>query len=210
MSDETYQEIEIKLYAPDLDAVRQRLEHSEAKLVSPRVHEVNYRYDTPDGAFVGQHLVLRLRQDNKIRITYKEPQDEQAQARGVHQRYEAEIVVDDFQAADTILQKLGFVVYMSYEKYRTTYQIGGAEVVLDEMPYGSFVEIEAGNEDAIQQTAEHLGLHHAPRLQYSYSRMFDHVRGNLGLSFRDLTFENFRGVTVPFEAFAPPDHSERS
>jgi len=31
---------------------------------------------------------------------------------------------------------------MMYEKYRTTFTIGSLEVVLDELPYGNFVEIE--------------------------------------------------------------------
>lgn len=202
--EKTYSEIEVKLFVPALDPVRLRLEAAEAVLVSPRVYEHNLRYDNADGTLAARGFVLRLRQDTRARITYKEPLDPAAQHRGVHARYEAEVTVDDFETTDTILRKLGFAVVMAYEKYRTTYQLGAAEVVLDEMPYGHFVEIEAPDEDTIDHTADQLGLSLAPRIPYSYAAIFANVQANLGLAFRDLTFANFEGIAVPVTAFDPP------
>ena len=197
-------EIEVKLYVPSLAPIQARLEAAGATLAAPRVYENNLRYDNAERTLASRGFVLRLRQDTRSRITYKEPLDPTAQERGVHSRYEAEITVDDFDTTDTILTKLGFHVVMTYEKYRTTYTLNGAEIVLDEMPYGNFVEIEAGNEEAIEQMVSHLKLTDAPRIAYSYSLIFAHVQRNLGLTFRDLTFANFEGITVPPSAFDPP------
>jgi len=41
-----------------------------------------------------------------------------------------------------VFEALGYAVYMMYEKYRTTFRLDNLEVVLDELPYGNFVEIE--------------------------------------------------------------------
>jgi len=205
-----YREIEVKLYVKNLDVVRARLEAAGAKLLSARVHEQNLRYDHTDGDFADKGLVLRLRRDNGVRITYKEPQDPTAKDRGIHSRVEVEVGVmeDDFDAADTLLHKLGYDVMMIYEKYRTTYDLAGAEVVLDEMPYGSFVEVEGTSEEAIEQVLDHLGLTNALRLSDSYAQLFRHVKANLGITGRDLTFEAFEGVDVPFSAFSPPENEK--
>jgi adenylate cyclase, class 2 len=199
-----HSEIEVKLYVPLLEPVQTQLDVVGATLVSGRTFEHNLRYDNAEGTLASKGFVLRLRRDKRNRITYKEPLDPVAQHRGVHSRYEAEVTVDDFETTDTILQKLGFSVVMAYEKYRTTYHADGAEIVLDEMPYGHFVEIEAADEATIDRTADRLGLSMVPRLSYSYARLFEHVQANLGLTFRDLTFANFAGITVPLTAFDPP------
>ena len=50
--------------------------------------------------------------------------------------------VSSFDNAKALLEALGYRVSVMYEKYRTTYDWGGCEVTLDEMPYGDFAEIE--------------------------------------------------------------------
>ncbi len=198
-----YSEIEVKLAVDDLEAVANRLESLGAALAKPRVYERNVRYDDSDRTMDRDGTVLRLREDNRIRLTYKAPLDPAAVARGVHERFEVEVVVDSFDAMETLLSRLGYHPYMVYEKYRTTYVLEGAEVVLDEMPYGTFVEIE-GDEATINLLLEKLNLQDVPRLPYSYSTIFDHVRAHLGMAINDLTFANFEGVTVHRDAFLPP------
>jgi adenylate cyclase class 2 len=202
MNDSQYREIEIKLYIPDLDSVRARLEAAGAALTQPRIYERNIRYDNAGGALTSSGIILRLRQDVRARLTYKEPGA--TLASGLYARYEAEVEVSDFETMHTILLRLGFAPSMIYEKYRTTYHLGGAEVVLDEMPYGRFVEIE-GEEAAIQDAVQVLNLGDAARFNAGYAALFEHVRRNLGLPFRDLTFENFSGIVVTKEAFQPPN-----
>ena len=42
---------------------------------------------------------------------------------------------------------------MRYEKYRETFTLEGAEIVLDELPVGNFMEIEATREQIRSITA---------------------------------------------------------
>jgi adenylate cyclase class 2 len=198
-----YTETEVKLYVPDLAAVAKRLEAVGAKLTAPRVHEVNARYDDADETLNRERKVLRLRRDTRIRLTYKDEGGERTASNALS-RYEAEVEVSDFDTMHTILENLGYRPYMIYEKFRTTYELDGAEVTLDEMPYGSFVEIE-GDEDAIGRALERLNLQDAPRMAAGYAMLFENVKRHLGLDIQDLTFANFEGVDVPQRAFASPD-----
>ncbi|MEB2288658.1 MAG: class IV adenylate cyclase [Anaerolineae bacterium] len=195
MSD--HSETEVKLHVPDLDGLAARLVAAGAALHSPRTHEHNVRYDTPGGDLSRQYIVLRLRQDARVRLTYKGP----AQVtEGVMSRYEAEVTVDDFATMDGILRALGYAPFAIYEKYRTTYRWGEAEIVLDELPFGNFCEIE-GPLPAIHAALAALGLQDRPRIPTSYLGVFAVLKGRLGLTFRDLTFANFAGIVVPPEVF---------
>lgn len=192
-------EIELKLRVDNFDDVRQRLDEAGARLVQPRILERNNRYDDFKGSLAGVGDVLRLRQDTRVRLTFKQGRDKTRVGDAVS-RFEAEVEVSDFDAMDEILRRLGYRTYMVYEKYRTTYQLGSVEVVLDELPYGNFVEIE-GDGDAIQQAREALGLQDAQAFQSGYTELFRRVRDRLGLRFTDLTFDNFKDIDVPDGAF---------
>lgn len=191
------QETEVKLYTPDLNALRHTLDAAGAHLITPRQHETNIRYEDSTHSFVPRGIVLRLRQDDSVRLTYK---DGGQIVDGIITRTELEVTVSDFDIMNAILEKLGYVRHMVYEKYRSTYELDDAEILLDEMPYGNFTEIE-GDHESIERLMARLGLQEAPRMPGSYARIFDHVRRHLGLSFNDLTFENFEGLHVPESVF---------
>jgi adenylate cyclase class IV len=54
-------EVEVKLRVADREALLRRLARLNAKLVRPRVHEMNTLYDTPDGALARREQMLRIR-----------------------------------------------------------------------------------------------------------------------------------------------------
>lgn len=191
-------ETELKLYVPDLKPVAQRLEALGATLTAPRILEKNTRYEDAEGKIAAAGTVVRLRQDTRARLTYKE--GERSVGEYGSSRYEAEVDVSDFGKMETILGKLGFHPVLVYEKYRTTYALDDAEITLDEMPYGNFVEIEA-DEDVIGRLVDTLDLQDARRMAGSYTTLFKIVKQNLRLEFTDLTFANFAGVDVPESAF---------
>jgi adenylate cyclase, class 2 len=198
MNNPRYRETEIKLYVPDLEAVALGLTELGAELRAPRVFERNVRYENAEKTLTDAKIVVRLRQDTCVRLTYKEPP--QLIDGNIPSRFEAEVEVGDFGTMDLILGKLGYFPHQVYEKYRTTYELDGAEIVLDEMPYGNFVEIE-GEPGAIRTVVEKLKLQNATRLEDNYLELFENVRRNLNLSFTDLTFTNFYGINVPQSAF---------
>ena len=186
-------EIEVKIKVENLAAVEQKLKAAGATLKAGRVYERNVRYEDAGETFTPAARVLRLRQDTQVHLTYKEPHDPVG---GGWARTELEVTVSDFETTDLLLQKLGFHAAWIYEKYRTTYALENCEVVLDEMPFGPFIEVE-GQPDAIQRALLALGLTDALRITTSYSDLFFQLKARLGLSFRDLTFENFRDITIP-------------
>ncbi len=191
-------EIEAKLHVPDLKPVEEALKASGATLKAERVYERNVRYENAEQSLTASGRVVRLRQDTRVRLTYKEPTDQMNA--NVSTRAELEVTVSDFEMMNLILAKLGYHPAWLYEKYRTTYELAGAEVVLDEMPYGLFVEAE-GDAESIENALQSIHLHEQKRLQGSYSDWFFRIKAQLGLTFNDLTFENFRGVAVPDHLF---------
>jgi len=189
----TGKELEVKFYVPDLPAFEKRLVGQGAALELPRVHEVNLRFDTPSEELGRTYRVLRLRQDSQVRVTFKGPGIEKD---GVQQRQELEFSVSDFAAAQAVFEALGYQVVVMYEKYRTTYALGDVLVVLDEMPYGNFIEIEGPAGESIQKAARQLGLNWERRNLESYVFMFERLRQAKGWTFRDLSFANFAGKAI--------------
>jgi adenylate cyclase class 2 len=205
-------ELEVKFLLSKPGAFIERLHILGAHLEKPRVYESNLRFDTPDRALTRSAQVLRLRQDAKVRVTYKGPGKLQG---GVRARQEIEFGVDDFAAAKATFEALGYEVSFVYEKYRTTYTLDvgrddfsrakatevattnrDVEIVLDETPIGTFTEIEGPDAATIQTAARQLGLDWEARINESYVYLFENVRRALWLAVRDLTFENFREVEV--------------
>lgn len=193
-----YYETEVKFYVPDLQEIAMRIKDAGGVLTSPRVLETNLRFDREDGSFEQNNIALRLRQDKRIRLTFKEG-NRVAQSFG-STRFEAEVEVSNFDAMWVILEKLGFHVYWKYEKFRTTYQLHHTEIVLDELPFGNFVEVE-GEDAKIGEVIELLKLGSYQRYLISYSTLFSIAAERMGLTFKDLTFANFEGLTVPAEVF---------
>jgi len=189
-------ELEIKFHISDLPGLERRLQALGATCSQVRLHEVNLRFDTPDGSLASGSRVLRLRQDNAARLTYKGPTTYE---QGVRVRTEIEFVVDDFDAARLFLEALGYQVVMTYEKYRTTYEMGGTHITLDEMPYGNFMEIEGPDSDHILAVNAQLGLDWERRVPDSYTVIFDHLRQTMGWSFQDLSFKDFEGLEFSLE-----------
>ncbi len=197
MAKQSNYETEVKLYVHDLNAVARQLEAVGAVLTAPRVLETNVRYDNAAGGFNESGTVLRLRQDSRARLTYKD--GERVAGEFGSTRFEAEVEVSDFETMEIILSCLGYYPAWRYEKFRTTYELDDCEIVLDELPFGDFIEIE-GEDAAIGQMIAKLELGYAPRFTSSYSTLFKTVRSRLDLPFDDLTFINFEGLEVPFSA----------
>ena len=187
------QELEIKLYLLDMSAFQQRVESLGGQLIEPRLHEINLRFDTPDEQLTRASQVLRLRQDTAARLTYKGPGET---IDGVHARREIEFTVSDYQSARTLLEALGYQVSLMYEKYRTTYELDGLQVTLDEMPYGNFTEIEGPDGKQIRAAADDLGVNWEARIVQSYTTLFEQLRQKKGYTFHDLSFDNFSSKDI--------------
>lgn len=186
-------EKEVKFYINDLPALRERLLSLGAVISQPRTHETNYRFDTPDLSLSRSGRALRLRHDRRNILTFKGPTSMEA---GVRVRPEYEVEVDSIGNAQSILEGLGYILTMSYEKWRAVYQYNNLEITLDELPYGNFSEIEGDVTAAIRSAAGVLSLDWETRVQASYLELFDQLKKNLNLSLQNLTFKDFSTIPV--------------
>lgn len=189
-------EQEAKFYILNLAGLEHRLQAAGAKLEARRVHEVNLRFDTPNGALTAERRALRLRQDERARMTYKSPM---LPGQAVSVREEIEFEVSDFAAARALLEALGYQVSVMYEKFRTTYTFMNTHVTLDEMPYGSFAEIEGPDAPTIQAAAHALDLNWDARTNESYLAIFYRLREKLTLSAHNLSFTELEGMNLTRE-----------
>ncbi|MCJ7824654.1 MAG: class IV adenylate cyclase [Anaerolineales bacterium] len=181
-------ELEAKFWLPHLLDVRQRLIELGAALRSPRTLERNLRFDTLDHSLSAKDQVLRLRQAHQAFLTYKRP------ASSFEEREEFEFEIGDFEMAQRVLEALGFEVVHRYEKYREIFRLNDCLVMLDEVPYGCFTEIEGPDLESIQSTGTKLGLYWEQRVQRTYLDMFKELREQLPNKPPDATFAAFDGI----------------
>ncbi len=192
------EEREIKFLVGDLAELESRLQKLGAELEKPRIYESNLRFDTAGGELIRQAKLLRLRQDDRVRITYKEPGEV---VDGIRVRPEIEIEVSDYAATRQLFEALGYQIRFIYEKFRTQYQFAGVQVLLDETPLGDFIELEGPDGETIRRASAQLRLDWEHRILESYTYLFQLAKVAIGFSFRDMTFQNFETVTIKPEIF---------
>ena len=143
-------ETEIKLKIPSLKSFQKTLKRLGAKPVSPaspRLHEVNLIFDTPDGGLAKHGQLLRIRTEltapekrsstkskskaaPRVLLTFKSPPDQLAIGpaagpldRRHKVREEIELVLTDSASLQKIFEGLGLRGWFRYEKYRTAYRL---------------------------------------------------------------------------------------
>jgi adenylate cyclase class 2 len=123
--------------------------------------------------------VLRLRRTGERAIlTYKR---RFPSASAIKHHREDETEVKDADALARILDALGYRPVLVYEKRRATWHVADAEVVMDELPFGMFLEIE-GDEQSIIEVEQLLGLADVEAEMATYpelTRLYGERRGEL-------------------------------
>ncbi len=175
-------EREIKLRIQDLRALRRALAKLGALVVTPRVHELNVVFDTPEFDLAKRQRLLRIRTEapsasrgrtsgagTRARVTFKRPvpatgSTGKGERRRHKVREEIELEVSDAKALARIFEGLGMNAWFRYEKLRTTFRLPGSQgwakgllIELDETPIGVFLELE-GPAAAIDRAARALGF----------------------------------------------------
>lgn len=162
-------ESEIKLRAAGPEPAREALLRLGASLARPRHFEENLLLDDAGSSLLGSGRLLRLRRTSEGAIlTFKGPR---SIVEGIKSREEIEAAVGDPDALLAILERLGLRPVFRYQKYRETYAWKDVEIVVDETPIGTFLEIE-GPLETIHQAAAALG--HGPKdyVTDSYAGLF--------------------------------------
>ena len=157
-----------RLSLSERDNVLRRLRGAGAELQREEF-ETNtiYRGNGIDPA----RTVLRLRRtERKALLTYKERHAETAASQGIRSQREDETEVADADTLAAILSALGYTPALLYEKRRATFHIADVEVVVDELPFGLFLEIE-GTEEGIRAAEESLALTNAEGVAETYPEL---------------------------------------
>jgi adenylate cyclase class 2 len=175
--DEMANEREIKLRIEDLGTLLRALAKLRALAVTPRVHELNVVFDTPEFTLAAHEQLLRIRTETpagrnrkgrpRSLVTFKRPilAAGSSNASERHKvREEIELEVPDEKALAKIFQGLGMNRWFRYEKFRSTFRLPASRawakrllIELDETPIGIFLELE-GSAMAIDRAAHALGF----------------------------------------------------
>lgn len=169
----SHEEVEVKVPAPDLGQVRERLRESGALQRGPEHEESNALYDDAERRLSGSGRTVRLRRAaGRTILTYKGPVRFEG---GAKVREEREVDVSDPGEAAAILAGLGLQPRFRYDKRREEWDCEGCVVALDTTPIGTFVEIE-GDPPAIRKLMVRLGLDLTEAIPYSYAELYQRRR----------------------------------
>lgn len=120
------------------------------------------------GALTGKPAVLRIRKTlAKTVLTYKQRIES---ASDIKHQIEHETEIGDAEELEKILEYLDFTKVLVYEKRRQTWHFRATEIVLDELPFGSFMEIE-GSLTAIKEAEMLLDIEDLPAEHETYPRL---------------------------------------
>jgi adenylate cyclase class 2 len=141
------------------------------------VFEENYLHR--GGVLEERAAVLRLRKiGDRTILTYKERLRNDSD---IKHRIEYETDVANVDAMERIIQSLGYKLNVVYEKHRKTWHFGDVEIVLDELPFGLYMEIE-GEVEAIEEAERSLEIldlvpepRGYPRLAVKYGKLVNDV-----------------------------------
>jgi len=165
-------ETEVKVPA-DLARARRRLESLDTECRGSTDQADTY-FDHPNRSFAETDEALRIRRtETSAVLTYKGPKVDDTSKT----RREVQTSVGDPEVTQSLLVALDFEPVAEVSKRRTSYEVDGYEVTLDEIDgVGEFVEVEATSERAdiddlragAEDVLEQLGLEPADQVRTSY------------------------------------------
>lgn len=109
-------------------------------------------------------------------LTYKRWMSSES---GLKSHIEHETLIEDPKETEAILAELGLEVRIVYEKRRRSWKVRDTEVVLDELPFGLYMEIE-GDAAAIAETEELLGAKEFEPEPETYPGLTERLGGRVG------------------------------
>lgn len=158
-------ELEIKFLInfDDVLEIRKKILKISGIFYEGRMYEKTTMLDNLIGQMQQEDARLRVRQisdqkgdeNSKIEFSYKRRIKADG---GIKQEEEIETAfVADINLFFQILNKMGYQITTSYERYRETYKINDIKITLDEFPFGFILEIE-GEKIGIKEICSSLRL----------------------------------------------------
>lgn len=95
---------------------------------------------------------------------------------GVSDTKEIEIEVSDFETAAKLMAEMGVKANSYQENYRTTYELNGAEIMVDEWPLiPPYFEVEASSPGLVHDTISKLGFAHEQATGLDVSSIYEQI-----------------------------------
>jgi adenylate cyclase, class 2 len=164
-------EIEIKLRVSLEPEVRERIAAAGGRLLHDREFEDNRVFDFPDGRLLHRGEMLRIRiLERGVILTFKGP-GRVENGKKAREETESLLAPSEAGAITQIIERIGMTQAFRYQKYRTTWEIKGLHLTLDETPIGIFLELE-GDSASIDSVAALLGYTPAEYIAASYRDLY--------------------------------------
>lgn len=154
-----------------------RLNRGQREIVLENLEEIGAEFKGEDfeennifqgGVLSEKGAVMRIRKiGDKTILTFKRRIKNEF---AVKQQIEYETEVADAEAIEKILENLDFRKTLVYEKRRQTWNFRTVEIVLDELPFGDFMEIE-GSITAIAEAEMFLDIEDFEVVHETYPRL---------------------------------------
>lgn len=156
----------------DKDAVRKKLDSIGAHLVRSEFLQKRVVFNLPEG-HEKAGAWLRVRDEgNRITMSFKIVDGDT-----ISDQKEAQLVIDNFEAAVQFLELIGCKQKSFQESRREIWELDGVEIMIDEWPFlEPFVEVEGSSEQEVRKVAERLGLDYSKAL-------FDSVDGQYQIKY---------------------------
>jgi len=166
MRDELEREIKLPYKTPAL--ARRAVIASGATPLRARRLQNDCLLDREIEPLSNRHCALRIRIDgDQAYLTFKDtPVPGKTKT-----RKELETTVGDGELLLRLFERLGFRVWFRYQKYREEFSRGDLIIAIDEVPIGTFVELE-GSEEDILNTATRLERSSSDFVLDSYLALF--------------------------------------
>lgn len=164
-------EIELKLKVDDVESIKKKLLALGAVLAGKkRQKDILFNSRQYDFDDTGEVLRLRLEdsdQGKTAALAYKDSPTFSRDGQKSRVEYESEVEPEPIRK---ILDALGFVEAAVIEKTRTDYRLGELEISVDELVFGTFIELE-GAPNGIREVRRQLGLEKTEPVKEGYLRL---------------------------------------
>lgn len=176
-------EIEAKFLNVDIDDVRARLAAAGAVCEAPM--RLMRRALIEESQHYENHSFIRIRDEgDKVTLTYKKRGHRDINA--IDNTAEIEVTVSDFDKTVELFREAGWDYKTFQESRRETWNLGDAEIVIDEWPWiEPYIEIEADSEEEVKSAAVELGFDwkdaYFSHIDAVYKLKYDFVEGFRGI-----------------------------
>lgn len=169
-------ETEIKVRLHDPERLRGILRGLGLRCEGVRL-ELNELLDTPAGRLRDAGCGLRVRVEQRVgeadevraTLTFKGSREQHG---NIKQREEIEFVVSDASGARSLLERLGYVPRLSYEKRRETWRGPNYVVTIDELPgLGWYAEVEAEGLSELSAAMAAVGVNASEAIEETYAEL---------------------------------------